>query len=72
MSVNGASTAFGLASSKMQGLLGDIELSSNYRPPVYAEMVATTSLLIPKNERQWSVNDFWPCILEEARVVRRH
>jgi len=72
MSVKGASTAVGLALWKMQGLHGDIELSSNYGLPFYAKMVATTSLLCPKNERQWSVNDFWPCILEQARVVRLH
>ena len=72
MSVNGASTAFRLASWQMQGLRGEIELSSNYRLPFYAKMVATTSLVCPKNERQRSVNNFWPCILEKARVVRRH
>ena len=72
MSVNGASTAFGFASWKMQGVHGDIELSSNYRPPFYPKMVATTSLLCPKNERHQSVNDFWPCILEKARLVRQH
>jgi len=71
-SVNGASTTFGLASWKIQGLRGNIELSSNCRPPFYAKMVATTSLLYPKNERPRSVNDFWHCILEKTRVVRRH
>jgi len=34
-------------------------------------MVVTTFLLCPKNERQQSVNDFWPCILENAWAVRR-
>jgi len=63
---------FGLASWKMQGLRGDIKLSSNYQPPFYAKMIATTLLLCPKNERQQSVNDFWPCILEKARVVRQY
>jgi len=72
MSVNGASKAFRLASWKMHGLRGDIELSSNYRPPFYTKMVATTLLLCPENERQRSINNFWPCILEKARVVRRH
>jgi len=71
-SVNGASTTFGLASWKIQGLCGNIELSSNCRPPFYAKMVATTSLLCPKNERQRSINDFWHCIMVKARVVRRH
>jgi hypothetical protein len=43
---------FGLASWGMQGLCGDIKLSSNYRPPFYAKIVVTTSLLCPKNECQ--------------------
>jgi hypothetical protein len=72
ITVNEASTTFGLASSKIQGLHGDINPWSNYWPPLYAKMFATTSLLCPKNERQRSVNDFRPCILENATVVRRH
>jgi len=72
MSVNGASTAFGLASWKMQGARGDIELSSEYRPPIYANMVATTLLWGPKTESEQSVNDIWRCIWEKARVVRRY
>jgi len=71
-SVKGASTNFGLSSWKIQGLCGNIELSSNCRPPFYAKMVATTSPLCPKNERQRSVNDCWHCILQKAMVVRRH
>ena len=35
-------------------------------------MVETTSLLRPKNERQWSINDFWLCITANARAVLRH
>jgi hypothetical protein len=34
-------------------------------------MVVATFLLCPKNERQQSVNDFWPCILENAWAVQR-
>ena len=72
MSVNGTSTTFLLASWKIQGLRGDIELSSNYRPPFYAKMLATTSPLCPNNECRRSINNFCPCILEKARVVQRH
>jgi len=72
MSVNGASTTFGLQSWKMQGLHGGIKLSSNYRPPFYTKLIATTLLRCPRNECQQRVNDFWPCILENARVVRWH
>jgi len=31
--------------------------------------VATTSLLYPRHERQWRVNNFWPCILEYQGTV---
>jgi hypothetical protein len=72
ISLNRASTTYGLASRTMQGLCGDTTLSSNIWPPCYAKMVGTTMLLCHINERQWSVNDFWPCILENARVLRRH
>jgi len=34
-------------------------------------MAVATFLLRPKNERQQSVNDFWPCILEYAWAVRQ-
>ena len=34
-------------------------------------MLTTTSLLCRKNERQRRVNDFWPCIIENARAVRQ-
>jgi len=34
-------------------------------------MVVATFLLCPKNERQQSVNEFWPCILEYAWAVQR-
>jgi len=35
-------------------------------------MIWTTSLLRPKNERQWSVNDFNPCILGSQGAVGPH
>ena len=35
-------------------------------------MVVTTSVQCPKHECQQSVNDFWPCIMENTRIVRRH
>ena len=34
-------------------------------------MMVATFLLFPTNERQQSVNDFWPCILEKACAVWR-
>jgi hypothetical protein len=35
-------------------------------------MVATTLLPCPKNKGQQSVNNFRPCVMENATVVRRH
>jgi hypothetical protein len=32
-------------------------------------MVVTTSVLCPEHECQRSVNDFWPCITENAKAV---
>jgi len=35
-------------------------------------MVVTISLPPPKNERQWSVNDFWSHIADNSRAVQWH
>jgi len=45
---------------------------SNYLPPFYGTIVVATFLLCPKNEYQQSVNDIWPCILENAWAVWWH
>jgi len=34
-----------------------------YTPPLYSKKWETNSPHHPGNERQWSVNDFWSCIL---------
>jgi hypothetical protein len=39
--------------------------------PFFTKMVVITMLLWAKNEPQRSVNDLWPCILENPRVVQR-
>jgi len=44
----------------------------HYRLRFYAKTVATTSLVCPKNERQRSVNDCWPCISDNPRAQRRY
>jgi len=59
-----ASTTSGLAFWEMHGLCGDIMPWLNYRPPFLATMLLTTSSKCPTIERQWSVNEFRPCILE--------
>jgi len=35
-------------------------------------MVTATWLLCPENERQRSINDFWPRIIEVVEAVRQH
>jgi len=35
-------------------------------------MVATTSLICPKNERQWNFNNVWPCTMENAMAGWHH
>jgi len=70
MTVNGASTTFGLASWEIQGLHGDIKLWLNYQPLFYAKIIRTALLLSPKNDLWQSVNDFWPGCLEDASAVQ--
>ena len=72
MSVNGASTTFCLASRTIRGQCGDSKTQSKYQPSFLAKMLLTTSSLCPKNVRQRSVNDFWPCIMDNPRAVQRH
>jgi hypothetical protein len=69
MSVNGASTTFGHASWKINWLCGDIKPEPHYQPSFLVKIVATTSPLCLKNERQWSVNNFWLCIIANARAA---
>jgi len=71
MSVNRASTIFGLASSKLHGLCGNVTPKSCYRPLFWAKPLETTSLRAPENEHQRSVSDFGPCSMENPRIVRR-
>jgi len=33
-------------------------------------MLVTISLLRPKNEHQWSINDFWACILDYQTAMQ--
>jgi hypothetical protein len=58
ISVNRASTTLGLVSWNIPALCGDNRPQSDCWVPFWAKTVATTSLLCPKNERQWSVNNF--------------
>jgi len=69
MSINGPSTMFGLASWKLHMQCGDIKPFLKYWSPFQVKMIATTTQLCPQNERQWSINDLWPCMLDNAWAV---
>ena len=69
MSVTRASTIFVLASWILKQLCDDIKLSSMFWPPLWEKMAATMSLPPPRNERQWSVNNFWSCIMDTQSTV---
>ena len=71
MSLNRVSKIFGFASCIIQGLCNDTYPYSMYRLPFNRKMLAKTSQLSPKNERQWSVNNFWSCILHNPRAVQQ-
>ena len=36
--------------------------------PLWAKILVTITLQAQKNQRQWSVNDFWSCILGNPRA----
>ena len=36
------------------------------------KILRASLLLCPNNERQWGINNCWPCISENLRAVRRH
>jgi len=46
-----------------------IDPSSMHRPPLWAKMIMTIMLQPPKSVHQWSVNDFWSCILDNPRAM---
>jgi len=71
MNINGASTIFCLTSCTFKAMCIGVDPWSMYRPPLWAIMLVTISLPPPKNERQWSINDFWLCILDNLRATER-
>jgi len=70
ISLNGVSTTFRHASSKIRGQCGNINTESNYRPCFWANILLTTSLLCPKNKHQRSVNNLRPSIIENQGAMR--
>jgi len=71
MNINGASTIFGVASCTIYGLWNIVIPYSPYRLPLLGRMIVMISLTLPKNERQWSITDFWFCILHTLRAMER-
>jgi len=63
MSVNGASTIFGLVSQAIQMRFGRYYAYSKYWPPLSGKQIEPRSLPHHENWHQWSINDFWPFIM---------
>jgi len=69
--INRESTSLGHASWQIRWLSGDIEPQSYDQRSFFLKTTTTTSPLCPKNELQWSVNDFSLGIIQDARDVRQ-
>jgi len=63
MSVNGPSTIIGHVSWVISEVIGCKLSYTNYWLPLQAKEKVKSSLPHDENERQWSVNDSWSCIL---------
>jgi len=63
MSVNGASTMFGHASSEITPPISGSQSQRNFWPPLLAKQIEISSLPHNENERQWSLNDYCSCVL---------
>jgi len=61
MSVNGASTIFGLVSKVIEYSIGHCHAKQTWSQSLEAKQIATRSLSHSENERQLPVNNFWSC-----------
>jgi len=66
------STTSGHAFWKMQALCGDSNLWSINQPAILANMLSRTLSRFAQNQRQWCVNHFRPCILENQGAMQLH
>ena len=62
--VNRVSAILNLPHSAIDGLHYPILPKSMYRSALLRKEQITPWLAHPKNERQWSVNEFWHCIMK--------
>jgi len=69
MSVNSASTIFGLVSQVIKKWLGQCHTYSKYWPPLWAEETVTHSLPHLENKCQRSVNNCWSGMSVKYRVI---
>ena len=67
VSVDRASTIFSLTHSAINRLHCHILPKWMHWSVLLRKRQMTRSLPHPKNELQWSVNDFWPCILQNPK-----
>jgi len=63
MGVNGVSMMFGLVDMVIDKWFDRCCVYPSYWQPLYAKENATSSQPNSTNEPQWSVNDYWLCIL---------
>jgi len=71
MSVNGASTIFGLVSQVIQKRFGGYYAWSKYWWPVLGKEIEPCSLPHHGNGHQQSINDFWPLIMGNQSAMHR-
>jgi hypothetical protein len=62
--VNSVSTILSLTHSTINGLHCPIRPKKMYMSGLLRKKQMTCSLPHPKNERSWSVNDFWHCVMK--------
>jgi hypothetical protein len=72
MIIHSLLTTFGIAALKVQRLYGNINPYSNYRPPFWAKLVATSSLVFPENEHQGRVKNCCLYFLENPTAEGQH
>jgi len=72
MSINGASTLYGLLSLTITGLCDSINPQMWYSPAFAVKIVTTILMLPPQYQRQWSVNIIGSWIMDNEMPMQWH
>jgi len=72
MNINWVWTVFSLTHSAIKGVHCNIPPKQIYWLALSQKRSLTPWLPHPNNNREWSVNDLWPCILENPRAEWLH